>query len=336
MTLRSLAILVLATAVAVAAAILSSMSHEQGALADKGERLLPDLAASADEIAAITVIGKDDATTLSRSGDTFVDASGFPVSTEAVRDLLTSLSVLTIVENKTADPARYGDLDLAEPTAEEGGGTEIVLRDDAGEEIARIVAGRADYSVGGRGGGQYVRTGGSDVSHLVRGSVEVPLTRASWFDAVLLEKDKDQIEAVTLTLDNDQEIVFRRQDGMLAMVDQPADREIDAAKRDRLANLLSKLDFVDVRRSTAPDGEGRGVLRFETNDGLAITIVALSGQDQRDQWARISVESLSDEAKAAAEQLTRKVDGFEFRLPAGDLDVADWDADDFYVPPASN
>jgi len=335
MTLHSLAVLVVATVVAVTTAILSSMSREESALADRGERLLPDLAAKANDVTAIAVTRKDGTTTLTKADGGFVDASGYPVKTEVVHDLLASLSVLTIVENKTGDPARYADLDLAEPTAEDGAGTEIILSDNAGDEIVRVVAGRNDYTVGGRGGGQYVRTGDSDVSHLVRGTVKLPLTRASWFDVDLLEQAPETIDSVKLTREDGNAIAFHREGEALAMVDKKSDREVDADKLARLTGLFGKLDFVDVRKSASPGADGRGSVRTETKDGLAVTVVALSPKGEREQWAHISAESLRDEAKTKAEELSQKIDGFEFRLPAGDLDIVDWDVDDFLVAPQS-
>lgn len=334
MVLRSFAVLLVATIVAVAAAIFSSLTGEESVLADRGERVLPDLAARANDVAAITVTNHDGTTEFVRHDGGFVDASGFPVRADVVRDLLASLAVLTIVESKTDDPSRYADLDLAEPDAEEGAGTGIVLSDDSGDEIVRVVAGRKDYTVGGRDGGQYVRTGESDLSYLVRGSVELPVTRASWFETTLFETKPDDLVEVAIAKQDGGRIVFRRDGEALALVGQPSDLELDSSKRDRLAGVFDRIDFVDVRKAGTA-AEDRGTLRAETTDGLAVSIKALSPEGRRDQWVRISVESVSEESKPTAEALAQKVDGYEFRLPAGALDPVGWEIDDLLVAPQS-
>jgi hypothetical protein len=53
---------------------------------------------------------------IERRGNRFVASdSGYPVKTDAARDVVASSAGLTFQEARTSDPARYGDLGLADP-----------------------------------------------------------------------------------------------------------------------------------------------------------------------------------------------------------------------------
>src|SRR6266436_809835 len=123
----------------------------------RGETVVPSLAAKANDITGLSI--RDGAGTLAieRRDNRFVAAdSGYPVKTDAVRDVVASSAGLSFQEARTSDPARYGDLGLADAGAKDTG-KEITLR-TAGGELAGFVVGNRDTTVGGPSS---VRTGSS-------------------------------------------------------------------------------------------------------------------------------------------------------------------------------
>jgi Domain of unknown function (DUF4340) len=329
MTTRSfLALAGLTVLAVIAAGVVSTTSTGGGAIAARGEALLPGLVDKANSIAEITVETEDSTTTIRRDDGRFVDASGYPVRPEAVRDLVASLSVLTIEERKTADPNRYHELGLAEPSAEDGAGERVLLKDGSGNAIAEVVAGEADHTVGGTRGGQYVRAAGDAASYLVRGSVSLPLGRSGWFDVKLFEAGADAIAKASIRDGETAVVTLARQADTLGLVDPPAGRSADESKIDRLARLFQPLEFSDVRPADgAATPSGRSIA-LETTDGLRVTVIALGAGEQSGDWVRVTAVATTEAAQSTAEEVSAKTGAFDFRLSAGDRELLDWTMDD--------
>ncbi len=146
----------------------------------RGETVVPSLAAKANDITGLSI--RDGAGTLAieRRNNRFVAAdSGYPIKTDPVRDVVASSADLSFQEARTSDPARYGDLGLADPGAKDAG-KEITFR-TAGGELASFVVGNRDTTVGGPTGGVFIRLKGQPQTFLARGDVRLPVVRSDWF-----------------------------------------------------------------------------------------------------------------------------------------------------------
>src|SRR4029453_17064486 len=82
-------------------------------------------------------------------------------------------------------------LGLADPGAANAG-KEITIRTARGE-LADVVVGNRDSSIGGPTGGMYVRLKGQPQTWLARGNVRLPSSKADWFAAVDLGVKGNQI-----------------------------------------------------------------------------------------------------------------------------------------------
>lgn len=324
MTPKSLLGLSAVTVLAVAAAVGLSLSGGAGSVsADRGRLLLPDLAAKANTVAAVTVTTAKDTMDLARKGDGFVDKSGYPVKIDAVRALMTSLTTLTIFEDKTDKPDRYADLGLADPTAKTGGATEIALAGAGGAKLAAVYAGTKDYTVGGSRGGQYVRVGGDARSYLVRGSVEVPAQRSDWFDTRLSDVDPAKIAKIDYIDRGGQDVALVGKDGKLGLATVPDGKVADDGKVDRMSHFFQRFDFQDVRPAAATPAPSAAHVRVETVDGLALTLTEEPaaatdkvGADAKgtEVWATLKAEAMKPTAEADAKAIAAKADGFAFKL----------------------
>lgn len=330
MTLKSFLVLGCATVLAVVLAIVSLLSwHTGDAVSGRGTTFLPSLAKQASDIAMITIQDGDETVIFERDGGRFLDGSGFPVNREAASNLVTSISVLKIEEKKTADASRHGELELAPPGAEDGAGKKVTFTAKDGSEIASLIVGKSDYSVGGMNGGQYVRAGTDDQTYLVRGSVKLPYNRTGWFDTKLLEIKSEQIARATISDGEARELVLVKVGEKLKLMDLPQGKVEDHDKISRITRLFENLSFSDVR-AESPDTEKSGPSIFvETTDGLSIKIVSTEKMEDKQFWVRISAAPTETGTDANATSLAKKLDGFEFKLSSYDSEILVWTLADF-------
>ncbi len=321
--------LAIVTAIAVALAIMTSWtSNEGGAISDRGRPFLPGLLNQANSVAEIRVKEPDRTTELKKSGETFLDVSGYPVNADAVSQLVGSLALLTVEEQKTADPSRYAELELDLPEASKGAGTLIEFKDKAGKEIARLVAGDRELSVGGTGGGQYIRSLNTDQSYLVRGFVQLPGSRQDWFDRTLFEAKPKTITKGTLTDGNKTIYGFTLKDNKHVLDNIPSGRTIDEVKLNRIVGLFERLRFADVRPETKGADVKGVVMSAETADGLELRIQGIKPVSEKDPWVRVSAKAQKDGATSALEALEKKVKGFEFKLIPSEAELFGWTVED--------
>src|SRR5260370_34743233 len=94
----------------------------------RGETVVPSLAAKANDITGLSIHDSAGPLAMERRDNRFVAAdSGYPIKTDPVRDVVASSADLSFQEVRTSDPARYGDLGLADPGAKDAG-KEITFR----------------------------------------------------------------------------------------------------------------------------------------------------------------------------------------------------------------
>jgi len=289
----------------------------------RGEPVLPALAAKANEISGLVVRQGADTLSIERRDARFVTAdSGFPIKTDAVRDLVASSIELTFEEARTSDPARYGDLGIADPGAADGG-KEIILRADGGD-VADFVVGNHDTTVGGPVGGVFVRLKGQPQTWLARGNIRLPASRSDWFEPVDLEVKRDEIkkieisggghDAVTATASADKP-------GELTLANVPDKRSPDTFKVGRLATLVASFAFQDVRKQSKPADDPRRMV-VDVGDGLQLTVTAVGEPSQG--WVQIAAQATNDAQHERATAIAAKVAGFDFRLPANETEVLGW------------
>ncbi len=329
MTLRSLTVLALVTACALALAIASSVSWNAGdAVSERGNRFSPSMVGEAQEIGEITIEEAGKKTAFVRSGTGFADASGYPMQLEPVRDLIKSLAALTIVEKKTADPARYHELELAPPDAEAGAGKRIVLKAANGSMIESLIIGKADFSVGGSAGGHFVRKEDEPQSYLVRGAIKLPFSRAGWFDTALFDIGEAKVIRASLATGNSSELRFELVDDALTIAEVPSDKEANVDKIGRISRSFRPLELEDVRKGSNQDVSEEPVLAFETDAGLSIELRSVEAIADNNRWVRIIAAATKPEAENDAKAIEDKVAGFEFRLDTLTSEILSWTLDD--------
>lgn len=329
MNAKSFLILAGTTAIAATLAVTSSLTWNQSsAVAERGKIFLPDLAKNAESIGSIKIETKDETMTLTRDGNRFLDASGFPVKREAARELLASASLLKIEEKKTADASRHEDLELAAPGAKKGAGKKITFLGKDGKPMSGLIAGEADSSVGGVSGGQYVRALDSDQTYLARGAVKLPYSRAGWFDNRLIELDEKKLVSAAISASADSTAKLTKVGGKLKLVDLPDGKIEDEDKIRRLTRVFAKMTFSDVRKAEGQPADGAPTMTVATTDGITYTVTSAEKDKENAHWVRVGAVKTDDSAAAKAKELTEKFGGFEFKISSYDGETFGWKIDD--------
>ena len=144
MKIRYLITLAIVAAIVVAGAVFAVRDQEGGDTDRLAEKpLFPNLLTEANEIASVEV---------THAGDTFVIEpvdgvwalpvkDGYPARYDLVKQAILAIGEAETVEAKTADPARYGDLGLGDPTAADSKSTLVRLMGKNGEPLAALVLG---------------------------------------------------------------------------------------------------------------------------------------------------------------------------------------------------
>ncbi len=296
----------------------------------RGETVVPSLLAKANDITAISIRDSSGTITIERFGNRFVAAdSGYPVKTDAIRDLVASSAELAFEESRTADPNRYGDLGLGDPTAKNAAeaGKEITFR-TAGGELADFVVGKTDATAGGSAGGTFIRLKGDAQTFLARGNVRLPAARAGWFIPFDLDVKRAEVRKVELKGGGRDDVTATAKadkPGALELNGVPEKRTADDFKVGRLVTLVEAFTFQDVRKSTQGAGDARHMI-VHAGNGLRLTVVSIGNVS--DGWVRISATADEDGAKDKAKLIASKVDGYDFRLPANLAEILGWTVTD--------
>jgi hypothetical protein len=294
----------------------------------RGERVVPSLVDKANDITGISIREGADTLAIERRDNRFVAAdTGYPIKTDAVRDVVASSAELAFEESRTADPARYGDLGLADPGAKDAG-KQITFRTEGGE-LASLVVGNSDPTVGGATGGVFIRLNGQPQTFLARGTVRLPSGgRSGWFVPFDLDVKRNEIKKIELAGGGRDGVTVSantEKPGDFVLADVPEKRTSDTFKVSRLATIIESFTFQDVRKATKPADDARRMV-VEAGEGLQLIITAVG--DLSDSWVQIAAEARNDAAKDKAKLITSKVEGYDFRLPSYQAEMLGWTTND--------
>lgn len=306
------------------------------AFSEAGERLFPALIDASADVAKLEVREGDFAITIEARDGVFVEvASGFPVDPEPLRDLVSGMTMATIAEAKTTDPARHGDLQLAAVGAEEGAGSETIFFNVDGDTIAHVIAGQRDFTLGGVTGGQFVRRGEEDATWLVHARLDPPNSRSGWFDTRLMDVDATEIAGATLDTAEGTVISMSGADGTLTIDPMLMTGRVPSENQlNRIVRLFETLDFADVRAGIATYGEPAGPsLQASLGDGTIVTLsqVGVTEGEEQTRWFRVEASGNTE----LSDEVATKTAGFEFSLSSSDAEVFNWTLDDLTEESAS-
>jgi hypothetical protein len=210
-------------------------------------------------------------------------------------------------------------------------------------------------------GGTYVRRPGDPQTWLASVELDAPVATRDWVKTQVLSLDSAKINRISIEIPGEQPLKVERpapagtkdakqdakaeaktdaktdaktepkidakapqtaEPAKLAFVGFPGDGKKlkDASAAESLGRAVASVDLEDVRKIAAsPAGDGVSVVKVESADGLATTLRLRKEGDA--QWLSVVTTGGDGDAKKAAEEITARTQGWEFKVPAYKADA---------------
>jgi len=317
MTPRSVIAMAAAAAIALAGAAWQLQSNSSGYVeAQRGERLLPELLAKANDVVSIIVSQAGRDVRIERAGSSYVlGGSSYPVKGGKFQTAIVAAASLEKFDAKTARNEKYPLIEV-EPTAGKNAKSRLIKFEDAkGNNLGEIILGKkARGRLGGAvGDGQYVRLPDSKQSWLARGVVDADIKLDGWVDNAITDMNVEYVVRATFQPSGGEELVVRRtgvtEGGQpkfeLNVIPDGKKPKNDLTLR-YAATDLGNVSFVDVRKDSGGDVTHRATLMMA--DGLIVEF-RITGDD----W--LSLHFVNDgKDKTTQKDLEARTKGWQYKL----------------------
>jgi len=245
--------------------------------------------------------------TIQRTGDGWgvAELKGYPANFDKLKTVLVELSELRYLEPKTADPARFGRLDLRDVTVKGAKSKKVTVKDKAGKVLAEGLIGKRNEDLFGTGkGGVYMRLAGKPESWLVEGDVNTGSGPADWVSKKVIDISSGAMKRLEIRSPKGGHVAVSRKaalDKHFTLEDIPAGkRQRGEWETDQMPKAFENLELIDLKRADEVDfGKGTYAGTFTTFDGLVIKSEAAKLGKQ--YWVRLSASVTPD-----ADEATKK------------------------------
>jgi hypothetical protein len=286
---KALFILILLTAVVVAAAMIAR--KDQSDVAGAGEALFPLLLDNINDITTVVGVGGGETFTLVREGGRWLVAEkyDFPADQDKARQLVLGTARLVRIESKTSNPDLYEKIGLDDVNAEDSNAVQYSFKTASGNTLAEIIIGNSRLGRADPQSNEYfVREPAMAQTWLVQGKLPDAIGVDEWLDSSVLDVDRDRVRQVRV----------RHPDGALVTVSKkkPSQKTFDLQDVPDGAQLESKFLISDLGRSLAtldmedvmPASQGS-----VPDDGLEVEMITFDG-------LRVTLHSVKDGERTLA------------------------------------
>ncbi|WP_108883100.1 DUF4340 domain-containing protein [Anderseniella sp. Alg231-50] len=317
MTPRGVIALAVAAAVSVAGATWQLQANSSGyEEAQRGDRLLPDLLAKANDVAAIVVSQADRSVRIERAGTSYVlGGSGYPVKGGKFQTAIVATASLEKFDAKTARADKYPLIEVEPPAEKSAKGRLIRFEDASGKDLGEIIVGKkARGRLGGAvGDGQYVRLPGDAQSWLARGVVDADIKLDTWVDTAITDMNVEFVVLATFQPAGGPELVVRRTGVTQGGQSKFEVNDVPEGKKPKndltlryAATDLGNVNFVDVRKDQGGDVVQRVTLMMA--DGLTSEFRITA-----DNWVSLHVVNEGQD-KTTTKDLKARTQGWQYKL----------------------
>jgi len=301
----------------------------------RGEVFLKNFTNNINDVTVISIESFDNTLDLIKQDNNYISKSGYPLKIGIWENLITSLSILRIEENKTKDPKRYSELNLLSPELNksedesEGYASKITLKKKDGSVYKSILFGKIDPSVGGLSGGQFARIANQNQSYLLKGGIRMPSSRSDWFESLLFTIKNDDFKSAELK--NDKKIFKIENFDKSLKVTFPKflSIKIDETKLNQVREVINGFYFYDVRQSSGTNLAELPTLTYETKNGLTLSLSSVGENKGKETWIKIKANFKKPEAKGLSKKINNKTTGFEFLANINTSDILLWNSNNF-------
>ncbi len=317
MTPRGVIALAVAAAVSVAGATWQLRANSSGyEEAQRGERLLPDLLAKANDVTAIVISQAETSVRIERAGTSYVlGGSGYPVRGGKFQTAIVATASLEKFDAKTARPDKYPLIEVEPPQDKSAKSRLIRFEDASGNDLGEIILGKkARGRLGGAiGDGQYVRLPDDVQSWLARGVVDADVKLETWVDTAITDMNAEFVVLATFQPRDGPELVVRRTgvtEGGRSKFELNNVPDGKKPKNDLTlryaATDLGNVNFVDVRKDQGGDVVQRTTLMMA--DGLTAEFRITA-----DEWVSLHVVN-DGQDKTTTKDLKARTQGWQYKL----------------------
>ena len=290
-----------------------------------GQKVFPSLERRSGDVNEVVLQQAGKTITLKKTDDGkgwgIVERGGYPVDAKNVREIVVKLSQAELIEPKTRDPKRYGQLELGDPKAKDASSRLVRFLDKSAKPIAEVVVGKNRYAAFGTGqSGTYLRKPGEKQTWLAKLDLKAPMDVSDWVAPVFFRVAKDKIKS--LVVKDGETTVYKvvpdeAQAGKFKVVDIPSGRVLKKDFRiDETINGVRTLEMLDVRKRTEKDGKPDRVAVLTMTDGAEYTVgMKRDGTDDKERWMTVEVKVPGDaEAAKLAKAVAEDTQGWSFRI----------------------
>lgn len=322
MSVRTVLVLAVLTAIAVAAAAIALGTDTSAARDPRiGERVFPALVERANDVASLEVTSRLGTLTLVRGtgGWTLKESDGYPVEPVKANGAVLDLTTLRFHEPKTARPENFGKLNLLDIDAPGSGAARVRLRDTNGALLADVLAGNAKFNLPGtKTGGVYVRLPGEDRAWLAAGGLNVSGLPSDWLEPTVLHIAGERIRRVRIDARQGTPVIITKrnpQSLVFTLNGVPAGYKLRYEDEPKLiATNLEAFELEDTRRAGAIDFDPNRTARtvFETFDGLVVA--AETTHVEGKPWTRFEISAKKERAAGEARALSEQTKDWVYRI----------------------
>jgi len=302
---------------------------------NRGDVFLKNFTNNINDVTVVSIESFDNTLDLIKQDNNYISKSGYPLKIGIWENLITSLSILRIEEKKTKDPKRYSELNLLSPELNksedesEGYASKITLKKKDGSIYKSILFGKIDPSVGGLSGGQFARIANQDQSYLLKGGIRMPSSRSDWFESLLFTIKNDAFKSAELK-NNKKIFKIENFDKSLKLTfPKFSSFKIDETKLNQVREVINGFYFYDVRKSSGTNLAEITTLRYETKNGLILSLSSVGDNKGKESWIKIKTSFINPKAKALYKEINTKTSGFEFLANINTSDILLWNNTNF-------
>jgi hypothetical protein len=324
MTPRTLAILLVCAIVSSAAAAFAIAQRVSFQDTDfQGQRVFPELLETAKDVTTMTVTQSGTVMTFEKKdvGWTLKQSGSYRVHDNLVSKVIFGLANMEWLEAKTANPSRFKELQLGDPSETTSKSQQVRLADANGDVIADLIVGRANYFLPETTtGGMYVRRPGEDQTWLARGLVDIGVEPRDWLVREIIDIKPEQIARVDVVFpDGTRQSVVPAPDatGGFAFENMPdgfklkspyAPRNVAAVLGGFVLNNVTPSADIDLDPAQAY------VATFKTTGGMLV--VTRMWEKDGQHYMQVEAEAAPPSAAATqAAEINARTDGWTYIVP---------------------